>query len=93
MLYGAKGINVNEEALLSLFKSISREVPSITFNHASFASVLSAKNIMKELTELSGHGADKPLFPQIGPESGSPRIMKKYMSGKSRPWRPTSDLK
>jgi len=88
MLYGAKGININKEALLSLFKRISREVPSITFNHASFASVLPAKNIIRELTELSGHGADKPLFPQVGLESGSPRIMRKYMSGKSRPWRP-----
>ncbi len=82
MLYGAKGININEEALLSLFENILREVCS------RFAFMLSAKNVIRELAELSGHGADKPLFPQVGLESSSPRIMRKYMPGKSRPWRP-----
>ena len=88
LLYGAKGIQVNEEVVIKLFKEISQRARSITFNHVAFSTALSAKNLLGAITELSGHGKDNPLLPQIGLESGSPRIIEKYMSGKPRPWKP-----
>jgi radical SAM superfamily enzyme YgiQ (UPF0313 family) len=89
--YGSKGIDVNREAVLDLFKSIlSLEgVRSVGFAHVSFSSVVQAPDLIRELTELCGYTKENPFIgPQIGLESGSPRLIEKYMIGKPKPFKP-----
>jgi len=95
LLYGARGIDVNEEKVLKLFSEVQKECekfwegdykPRAVFSHTSVATVLSAKNVVKRITEICGYDFSRPVFPQIGFESGSPDIVRKYFIGKPRPW-------
>ena len=95
LLYGARGINVNEEKVLKLFSEVQKECekfwekdykPRAVFSHTSIATVLSAKNVVRRITEICRYDSSRPIFPQIGFESGSPDIVRKYFIGKPRPW-------
>ncbi|HEC96353.1 MAG TPA: B12-binding domain-containing radical SAM protein [Euryarchaeota archaeon] len=97
LLYGAQGINVNEEKVLKLFSEVQKECekfwngrykPRAVFSHTSVATVLSARNLVRKITEICGYDASRPIFPQVGFESGSPDIVRKYFIGKPRPWSP-----
>ncbi|RLF65211.1 MAG: hypothetical protein DRN30_04465 [Thermoplasmata archaeon] len=97
LLYGAHGIDVNQEKVLKLFLTVQKECekfwdgdykPRAVFSHTSVATVVSAKNIVKKITEICGYNSSRPIFPQVGFESGSPEIVRKYFIGKPRPWSP-----
>ncbi|MCD6158905.1 MAG: B12-binding domain-containing radical SAM protein [Euryarchaeota archaeon] len=78
LLYGARLLNVTEYNKSTL--------PRAVFSHTSVATVLSAKNVVRRITEICGYDSSRPIFPQIGFESGSPDIVRKYFIGKPRPW-------
>lgn len=90
LLYGAKGVMPNIEAVKKLFSEVkSRTGISPEFCHVTPSTALAAKEAVKYITELCGFDENKPMFPQVGLESGSPEIVKKFFSGKPYPWKPS----
>ena len=88
LLYGAKGIWVNHEAVNKLFRAVTEYNVSVAFPHVSVATVRQDPGLVKEISEIVGFDVNHPIFPDVGLESGSARIIAKYMSGKPRPWTP-----
>jgi radical SAM superfamily enzyme YgiQ (UPF0313 family) len=89
--YGARGLEINREAVLDLFKSTLavEGVSSADMAHASFSTIVQAPDLVREISELSGYTEKKPwMGPQIGLETGSPRLIEKYMIGKPKPFTP-----
>lgn len=89
--YGSRGIETNREAVLDLYKSALaiEGIDSVSIAHASFPTVVQAPDLIHNLSELCGYTIKKPFIgPQIGLETGSPRLIKKYMIGKPQPYKP-----
>jgi len=94
MLYGANGLEFNEDAIRKLFARVRLladryNVRSIGFSHVTMSSALALKNIVEYITDICGYNKCEPCFPQVGLEFGSPRIVAKYFNGKPYPWRAT----
>jgi radical SAM superfamily enzyme YgiQ (UPF0313 family) len=93
LLYGAKGLHLNSEAVKRLFSEVHKVVRKygirrITFSHVTLSSALVLKDAVRFITEIDELSEDNPLFPQVGLESGSPKIVDKYFRGKPYPWKP-----
>jgi len=94
LLYGAHGLKLNSDAVKKLFKvvvDLARRwgaPDKIGFSHVSCASALVLKDVVKYITDIQGLSDVEPTFPQVGLESGSPRIVAKYFRGKAYPWKP-----
>ncbi|MEM4830990.1 MAG: radical SAM protein [Sulfolobales archaeon] len=89
--YGSKDLNVDYGAVLNLYKSVLavEGVRSVSVTHISFPNVVQAPNLIRSLSEMCGYNEKNPLFgPQIGLETGSPRLIEKYMIGKPKPFTP-----
>jgi len=92
-LYGARGLQFNPDAIRRLYDETLRlarryGVDKVGFTHASLASALHLKDVVKYITDANGFGPDDPITPQIGLEAGSPRIVAKYFAGKAYPFGP-----
>ncbi len=97
-LYGAKDPRFipNREAVVKLCKSVADYpgVKSIQAAHMSLAPVYHDPQMIKELAEIliakSWYSFDKKpiITAETGIETGSPRLMKKYMGGKMLPFKP-----
>jgi len=94
LLYGARGLELNSDAVKKLFKAAAdlarrwRVPEKIGFSHVSCSSALLLKDAVKYITEIQGLSEEEPTFPQVGLESGSPKVVAKYFRGKAYPWRP-----
>jgi radical SAM superfamily enzyme YgiQ (UPF0313 family) len=89
LLYGANGIWVNHKAVIKLFRTVTEKYDvSVAFPHVSVATVRQDPSLVREISEIVGFDFNHPIFPDVGLESGSPRIVAKYMPGKPRPWTP-----
>ncbi len=86
LLYGAKGVRVNKEALRKLLKVVKECSVRADFCHVSLAAVKQAPDIVEEWSRENEHFKNF-AFPQVGLETGSVRLLKKYMAGKAAPWR------
>jgi radical SAM superfamily enzyme YgiQ (UPF0313 family) len=88
--YGAKGWEVNEEAVINLFKTIKNlGVDSIGISHFALSSVASAPKVIEEISDILDIGKKINLFSgQTGIETGSPRLIKEHMMGKCKPFKP-----
>ncbi|MCW4020664.1 MAG: B12-binding domain-containing radical SAM protein [Candidatus Bathyarchaeota archaeon] len=86
--YGAKGLAVNEEAVIELFKSVKNYpgVESAPLSHYSLASAASAPGVVEEISSILGVDERHWLSGQTGIETGSPRLMRLHMRGKCRPF-------
>jgi radical SAM superfamily enzyme YgiQ (UPF0313 family) len=89
------GFKPNREQIVKLFKAITSYpgVELIHLSHASLAPIIYDPKILEELTpmliektirELKGK---KFISVEVGIESGSVRLMKKYMRGKALPFK------
>jgi len=97
-LYGAsdKKFIPNREAVVNLVKSVADHpgVKSIQASHISLAPVwhdpLMIKQLAEVLIEKSWYSfGKKPIITaETGIETGSPRLMRKYMGGKMLPFKP-----
>ena len=63
-------------------------IKPVGFSHVTLSTALAAKEAVKYISDVNELSNDRLLFPQIGLESGSPRIVAKYFSGKAYPWKP-----
>ena len=94
-----KGFIPNREAVVKLYKTIASYpgVENILLSHASFAPIIYDKKLLEELTpiliektkwrpELSKFYKKSFISIEMGIETGSVRLMKKYMKGKALPY-------
>ncbi len=93
LLYGAKGLSLNSRTVKDLFEKTMKVIKKysinmITFSHVTLSSALVLKNAVEYISELNELSENNPLFPQVGFESGSPRIVDRYFRGKPYPWKP-----
>ena len=89
--YKAKGLEINREATIDLFKAVKNYpgVRGIAISHFALSSVASAPDLIEEISSISGAGeGPAELSGQTGIETGSPRLVKKYMAGKCKPFKP-----
>ncbi len=86
LLYGAKGVIVNRDALRKLIKVLKENDVRGDFCHVSIATTVQAPDIVEEWAKENGHLEDC-AFPQVGLETGSPRLLKIYMAGKAAPFK------
>ncbi len=97
-LYGAKDPKFvpNREAVVKLCKSVADHpgVKSIQAAHMSLAPVWHDPQMIRELAEILiekswySFGKKPIITAETGIETGSPRLMKKYMAGKMLPFQP-----
>jgi radical SAM superfamily enzyme YgiQ (UPF0313 family) len=97
-LYGANDQKFvpNREAVVNLFKSVADYpgVKSIQAAHMSLAPVWNDPKMIRELAEILiekswySFGKKPIITAETGIETGSPRLMKKYMAGKMLPYQP-----
>ncbi len=95
LLYGAHGLKPNIDAVKKLFDHLAglarkyHVTDPIGFSHVTLSTALVAKEAVKYISEVNGLNSDRLLFPQVGLESGSPKIVAKYFGGKPYPWKPS----
>lgn len=97
-LYGAKEKTFvpNEEAVLKLVKSVAAvpNVKAIQPSHMSLAPVVCKPNMVKQVAEVLvehswyNHNGKPIVTGETGIETGSVRLMRKYMAGKMLPYKP-----
>ncbi|MCW4046631.1 MAG: B12-binding domain-containing radical SAM protein [Candidatus Bathyarchaeota archaeon] len=97
-LYGSKSKSFipNKEVVVKMVKSVADHpgVKSIQVSHMSLAPVVYNPQMIKELAEIlierSWYSFDNKaiITAETGIETGSTRLMKKYMSGKMLPYKP-----
>jgi radical SAM superfamily enzyme YgiQ (UPF0313 family) len=97
-LYGAKDKSFipNKQAVLKLIKSIADYpgVEAIQPSHMSLAPVVHDPSMIQEVAEVLiernwySHGEKAIVTSETGIETGSVRLMKKYMAGKALPFKP-----
>jgi radical SAM superfamily enzyme YgiQ (UPF0313 family) len=88
--YKAKGLEVNEKAVIELFKKVRTcpGVDSVAMSHFALSSVASAPDAVEEISNILGAGSGKWLSGQTGLETGSPRLVELNMKGKCKPFEP-----
>jgi radical SAM superfamily enzyme YgiQ (UPF0313 family) len=97
-LYGTKDKKFipNKEAIVKLIKSVANYpgVRSIQASHMSLAPICYNPQMIKELAEILiqrswySFGKKAIITAETGVETGSTRLMKKYMAGKMLPFKP-----
>jgi radical SAM superfamily enzyme YgiQ (UPF0313 family) len=89
--YKAKGLEVNPEAVVGLFKTV-RSYPgvnAVAMSHFALSSIASAPEVVEEISNILGAGEDGGwLSGQTGLETGSPRLIEANMNGKCKPFEP-----
>lgn len=89
LLYGQHKLQVNHDAIMELFSTVKNMgARYITFPHISAPAVLTSPDTVHEMSEIAGlkeYGAEAPV---VGLETGSVKIMHKYMNAKPYPWKP-----
>jgi len=89
--YKAKGFEINRKATIDLFKAVKNYpgVRGIAISHFTLSSVASAPDLIEEISSIAGAGkGPSELSGQTGIETGSPRLIKNYMEGKCKPFKP-----
>jgi len=88
--YGAKGMKINRDAVIDLFKSVKNYpgVNRINISHFAISSVTSAPDVIEEISTILAASEERWIGGQTGVETGSPHLMDKHMKGKCRPYEP-----
>ncbi|UCC57807.1 MAG: B12-binding domain-containing radical SAM protein [Candidatus Bathyarchaeum sp.] len=89
--YKAKGLEVNKEAVIDLFKTV-RSYPGVNavgMSHFALSSIASAPEVVEEISNILDAGKEGGwLSGQTGLETGSPRLVRDFMKGKCKPFNP-----
>ncbi len=89
LLYGAKKLRTNHEAVVDLFRRIKRAgAEKIGFAHVSAPAVRESPETLLEVGRISEWGRQSGMIPVVGLETGSQRIFRRYMPAKAFPFRP-----
>ncbi len=88
--YGGTPFRKRPEKVVELFERVA-EVPglkSMGISHASLASIVEMPNIVARLSEIMGLGDGRWIGYQTGIETGSPRLIERWMRFKPYPFKP-----
>jgi len=89
LLYGSRKLKTNHDAVTGLFREVKRMgIEQIYFPHISSPAVLSSPKTVAELSEIAEYDKYRSEAPVVGLESGSVKIISKYLHGKPFPWTP-----
>jgi radical SAM superfamily enzyme YgiQ (UPF0313 family) len=88
--YGSKGLKPDRDKIIDLLHSIKnieefRDDIDLTTDFLSSSSVLQAPDLIEEVSHEFGTDIKKKVI-EIGIETGSPNIIRKYMAGKPKPF-------
>lgn len=88
--YQAKGLEINKEATVELFKTVKNHpgVNAVGISHFALSSVASAPDLIEEISRALDVSKDLPMGGQTGIETGSPKLVEKHMVGKCKPFKP-----
>ncbi|MCD6536292.1 MAG: B12-binding domain-containing radical SAM protein, partial [Thaumarchaeota archaeon] len=89
LLYGAKGIKLNPDAVIKLHQLARKHWESIAWSHASLAAVKNAEEehrLISRLREIICSEGQDYWGVEVGIETGSVRLAKKIMPAKSAPY-------
>ena len=88
--YKAKGLRINSEKVLSLFKAVKTHpgVRSVGISHFALSSVVAAPHLVEGISEILELDAQNWLSGQVGIETGSHRMIEQHMVGKCKPFKP-----
>jgi len=89
--YKAKGFEPNRDEVIKLFKSVMEYpgVDSVAVSHFSLSSIVSAPDLLEEISIIADVGRDGGWSGvQTGIETGSPRLIRRLMIGKCKPFSP-----
>ena len=89
--YKARGLEVNKDAVIDLFKTVKSYpgVKAVGMSHFALASIASAPDVVEEISNILDAGKEGGwLSGQTGIETGSPRLVRDFMKGKCRPFNP-----
>lgn len=89
LLYGARGLELNPDALIKLHTLAKKYCKKLTWSHATLAGVKHAQEKYKLITKLTEVIFDEHqdyMGVQIGLETGSVRLAKAIMPGKAAPY-------
>ena len=88
--YKAKGIEINKEAVISLFRTVC-DYPGVegaSISHFSLSSVAAAPDVVEEISNILRLKERRVwLGGQTGLETGSPKLMRMHMAGKCKPFK------
>ncbi|MCH1770340.1 MULTISPECIES: radical SAM protein [Metallosphaera] len=89
LLYGSSKLRVNHEAIVKLFTEVKgMGVDGIFWPHISAPAVKSSPRTVQAMADIAGYDFDRSVMPVVGLESGSLKILEKYMPAKAFPWTP-----
>jgi radical SAM superfamily enzyme YgiQ (UPF0313 family) len=88
--YKTKGFVPDETEVVPLFEEVRKITDHIGFSHFAHASVAANEHLVERISEIIQTGSKVCPFvsAQVGIESGSPRMIAKYMKGKAKPFTP-----
>jgi len=90
LLYGARGIRLNPDALIRLHEMARRNLEDIAWSHASLAAIKNAEEEYKLISRLREiicrDGAQEYWGVEVGIETGSVRLAKRVMPAKAAPY-------
>jgi len=88
--YKTKGFTPNGPEVVRLFESVKNVTSQIGISHFAHASVAANEQLIEQLSHIveTGTKACPFLSGQVGIESGSSRMIAKYMRGKAKPFSP-----
>ncbi|BAB67510.1 B12-binding domain-containing radical SAM protein [Sulfurisphaera tokodaii] len=89
MLYGSQKLRTNHDAIVRLFTEVmNMGVDGIWWPHISAPAVKESPKTVKAMAEIARYSFDRAVAPVVGLETGSVKIMEKYMRAKAFPWTP-----
>jgi radical SAM superfamily enzyme YgiQ (UPF0313 family) len=86
--YGSKGLKPNEEKIMDLIRSVKKikGLKSLSTDFAAASTVMQDPKLVGRVAEE--FGLDKlPQIIEMGIETGSPRMIQKFMEGKVKPFK------
>jgi len=87
--YGSKSLLADEDALLNLYKTLfSAGIRGAFITHANLTTFAYQPELIEKLSTMLRKNGIPGYGGQVGLETGSPRLMKKYMKGKCLPLPP-----
>jgi radical SAM superfamily enzyme YgiQ (UPF0313 family) len=92
-LYGSKAVEVNHKKIIDLINTVKIttdkfNINSINISDVSIAATIKGKKTCEEITDILGISKKCPIDTILGIETGSERLIKKYMEGKPKPYDP-----
>ena len=88
--YGGTPFKKKPEKVIELFKAVKsvKGVEFVGISHASLASIAEMPNLVAKISEIIGLHEKRWMGYQTGIETGSPRLIEKYMRFKPYPFKP-----